>query len=89
LFATPQMIYKAEQSACAVQFSPFVSGRVAAAFSQNFAIVGNGRVSVLQGGDAGFEHVVSFDTIDGGPLSCSTVASDLLRAIYNSYHTAA
>lgn len=59
------MIFKAEQSCSSVQFSPFLQGRIAVACAQNFGIVGNGRVSVLQANQAGIEHVVSFDTLDG------------------------
>lgn len=59
------MIFKAEQSCSSVQFSPFLQGRLAVACAQNFGIVGNGKVSVLQANQAGLEHVVSFDTIDG------------------------
>lgn len=58
-------MFKGDQSACAVQFSPFTPGRLAVATSQNFGVVGNGRVSVLQQEQAGLQHVVSFDTADG------------------------
>jgi peroxin-7 len=59
------MMYKADQSAFAVQFSPFIPGKLAVATSQNFGVVGNGRLSVIQATQAGLDHVVSFDTVDG------------------------
>ena len=58
-------MFKADQSAFAVQFSPFVPGKLAVATSQNFGVVGNGRVSVLQAGQQGLQHTASFDTVDG------------------------
>jgi hypothetical protein len=59
------MLFQTDQSACAVQFSPFTQGRIALATSQNFGIVGNGRVTILQASQAGFDVVVSYDTMDG------------------------
>jgi peroxin-7 len=58
-------MFKSDQSACAVQFSPFVPGRLAVATSQNFGVVGNGRVTIVQQAALGLEPVVSFDTVDG------------------------
>lgn len=70
-------MFKADQSACAVQFSPFVPGKLAVATSQNFGVVGNGRLTVIQANQRVLEHIVSFDTADGashfpsGPVSIS------------------
>ena len=58
-------MYKSDQGAFAVQFSPFVPGKLAVATSQNFGVVGNGRVAILQSNQAGLQHVASFDTADG------------------------
>jgi hypothetical protein len=59
------MMFKSDQSACAVQFSPFVPGKLAVATSQNFGVVGNGRLVVLQPSQQGLQQVASFDTVDG------------------------
>jgi peroxin-7 len=59
------MLYQSDQSAASVQFSPFSQGRIALATSQNFGIVGNGRVTVLQATQTGFDLVASYDTADG------------------------
>eukprot|EP00899_Mesostigma_viride_P010714 jgi/Mesvir1/19644/Mv09927-RA.1 len=51
----------------AVQFSPFLEDRLAVATAQNFGIIGNGRLHILQmvrGSDA-LVPIVSFDTADG------------------------
>lgn len=58
------MLYKGEQSVCAVQFSPFVQGRIAVATSQNFGIVGNGQVVILQASGANLARVHAYDTLD-------------------------
>lgn len=71
------MLYQSDQSATAVQFSPFVQGRLALSTAQNFGIVGNGRVTVLQAGQAGFSVVAAYDTADGA-LPCRS-ACVLLR----------
>ena len=59
------MMWRSDQSACSVKFSPFVPGKLAVATSQNFGVVGNGRVCVLQGSQAGLQQVTAFDTVDG------------------------
>lgn len=59
------MLYKAEQSNCSVKFSPFLQGRIALACAQNFGIVGNGSVVVLQAQETGLQRVAGFDTVDG------------------------
>lgn len=58
-------MYKSDQGAFAVQFSPFIPGKLAVATSQNFGVVGNGRVSILQASQGGLQHVAAFDTADG------------------------
>lgn len=60
-----QNMFKSDQSCCALQFSPFVPGKVAVVTSQNFGVVGNGRVTIIQQTALGLEPVVSFDTVDG------------------------
>jgi len=50
----------------AVAWSPFEEGRLAVATAQNFGIIGNGRLHVLQlQPGAGAQEVASFDTADG------------------------
>jgi hypothetical protein len=59
------MLYKGEQSTCSVKFSPFLQGRLALACAQNFGIVGNGSVVILQAQESGLQKVAAFDTVDG------------------------
>lgn len=59
------MLFQGEQSNCSVQFSPFISGRLALACAQNFGIVGNGSVVVVQAQEVGLQRVACFDTLDG------------------------
>lgn len=67
------MWYKTAKSACALQFSPLVPGLVAVATSDNFGIIGNGQVNVIQANATGFNLVASFDTLDG---ACSIPGGD-------------
>jgi len=59
------MLYRAPNSASGVQFHPFIAGRLCVATSQNFGVVGNGQLLVLQAGPGGFELLTSYDTSDG------------------------
>jgi peroxin-7 len=63
------MMFKSDQSACSVHFSPFVPGKLAVATSQNFGVVGNGRLVVLQPSQQGLQRVATYDTVDGALLS--------------------
>lgn len=59
------MLFHGEQSNCSVKFSPFLQGRLALACAQNFGIVGNGSVVVVQAQEAGLQRAAGFDTVDG------------------------
>jgi hypothetical protein len=59
------MLFTGEQSNSAVKFSPFLKGRLAIACAQNFGIVGNGSVVVVQAQEMGLQRVAAFDTVDG------------------------
>ncbi|GBF98868.1 hypothetical protein Rsub_11472 [Raphidocelis subcapitata] len=48
-----------------VKFSPFVESRLAVATAQNFGIIGNGRLHVLESTPGGLVEVAAFDTADG------------------------
>ncbi|KIY95151.1 peroxin-7 [Monoraphidium neglectum] len=48
-----------------VKFSPFVESRLAVATAQNFGIIGNGRLHVLESTPAGLVEAAAFDTADG------------------------
>lgn len=48
-----------------VKFSPFVESRLAVATAQNFGIIGNGRLHVLEMTPGGLVEVAAFDTADG------------------------
>lgn len=64
------MLYNGEQSNCAVKFSPFLKGRLALACAQNFGIVGNGSVVVVQAQEVGLQRAAGFDTVDGVHRAC-------------------
>ncbi|KAI8001472.1 Peroxisome biogenesis protein 7 [Camellia lanceoleosa] len=59
-------VFKAPFNGYAVKFSPFFEQRLAVATSQNFGILGNGRLHVLDLSPAGpISQFAAFDTPDG------------------------
>lgn len=44
--------FKTTFNGYSVKFSPFIEGRLAVATAQNFGIIGNGRLHILEVGDA-------------------------------------
>lgn len=63
-----------------VRFSPFVESRLAVATSQNFGIIGNGRLHILELGPGGIGEGVSFDTSDGLYDVCWSEANENILA---------
>jgi peroxin-7 len=63
--------FKTTFNGYAVRFNPFIEGRLAVATAQNFGIIGNGRLHVLQQPPPGapphspLVEVAAFDTADG------------------------
>lgn len=66
-----------------VKFSPFDPSRLALASSQNFGIIGNGKMSVLMedGMGSGLRVVSEFDTRDGAYDVAWSEASDAVLAV--------
>ena len=59
-------VFKTPFNGYAVKFSPFYESRLAVATAQNFGILGNGRLHVLELSPAGpISEFASFDTADG------------------------
>ena len=61
-------VFKTPFNGYSVKFSPFYESRIAVATAQNFGILGNGRIHVLDlppSPSSPFTEVASFDTADG------------------------
>ncbi|KAK9696841.1 hypothetical protein RND81_08G000400 [Saponaria officinalis] len=58
-------IFKTPFNGYSVKFSPFYETRLAVAIAQNFGIMGNGRVHVLDLTPTSITELASFDTADG------------------------
>ncbi|CAL9190974.1 unnamed protein product, partial [Musa hybrid cultivar] len=75
-------VFKTPFSGYAVRFSPFYEGRLLVATSQNFGILGNGRLHVLDllpsPGAPGISEVAAFDTADGVYDCCWSESHDSL-----------
>lgn len=70
-------IFKTPFNGYSVKFSPFYENQLAVATAQNFGILGNGRVHVLQLGPTVTERA-SFDTADGVYDLCWSESHDSL-----------
>uniref|UniRef100_A0A7S0V849 Peroxin-7 n=1 Tax=Polytomella parva TaxID=51329 RepID=A0A7S0V849_9CHLO len=58
--------FKTGFNGCSVKFSPFLENRLAVATAQNFGIIGNGRLHILDQTPQGhIAQVAAYDTLDG------------------------
>lgn len=70
-------VFKTPFNGYSVKFSPFYESQLAVATSQNFGILGNGRVHVLQLNPT-ITEIASFDTADGVYDLCWSESHDSL-----------
>eukprot|EP00878_Enallax_costatus_P020020 GHUV01021148.1.p1 GENE.GHUV01021148.1~~GHUV01021148.1.p1 ORF type:complete len:123 (+),score=33.70 GHUV01021148.1:193-561(+) len=57
--------FKTTFNGYSVKFSPFIESRLAVATAQNFGIIGNGRLHILEMTPGGLIETAAFDTADG------------------------